>query len=62
MAKLKGSAKAYDEAANAGVAGAAQGHARVNAILRDIDQSLLDPEGLARIGRGSRTWPMRRAC
>ena len=44
VARLKASAKAYDQAAAKGVAPAQA--ARVNAILRDIDQSLLDPEGL----------------
>ncbi len=44
VSRLKASAKAYDEAAAKGVAPAEA--AKVNAVLRDIDQTLLDPEGL----------------
>ena len=44
VAKLKTSAKAYDDAVAKGVSPAEA--AKVNAILRDIDQSLLDPAGL----------------
>jgi N-acetylated-alpha-linked acidic dipeptidase len=44
VAKLKASAKAYDEAAAKGASPAEA--AKVNAVLRDIDQTLLDPEGL----------------
>ena len=46
VSRLKASAKAFDEAAAKGVAPAEA--AQVNAILQDIDQSLLDPEGPAR--------------
>ena len=49
VTRLKASAKAYDDVAAKGVALAKA--AKVNAILRDIDQTLLDPEGLP-----SRPW------
>jgi N-acetylated-alpha-linked acidic dipeptidase len=46
VARLKASAGAYDDAlAKAGAVSPPQA-AKVNAILRDIDQTLLDPEGL----------------
>jgi N-acetylated-alpha-linked acidic dipeptidase len=46
VAKLKASAAAYDAAlAQAGAVTPARA-ARINALLRDIDQTLLDPEGL----------------
>ena len=45
VAKLKASAKAYDDALASGAVPPARA-ARVNAILQDIDQSLLDERGL----------------
>jgi N-acetylated-alpha-linked acidic dipeptidase len=45
VAKLKASAKAYDDALAAGAVSPARA-AKVNGILQNIDQSLLDPEGL----------------
>jgi len=46
VTKLKASAKAYDAALEKAGALPAERAAKVNAILQDIDQTLLDPEGL----------------
>jgi N-acetylated-alpha-linked acidic dipeptidase len=44
--RLKASAAAYDDAVAKAGAISPQKLARINALLRDIDQTLLDPEGL----------------
>ncbi len=46
VAKLKASAKAYDDALAAAGEVAPARAAKVNALIGDIDQTLLDPEGL----------------
>ena len=46
VSKLKASAKAYDEALEKAGALPVERTTKINAILGDIDQTLLDPEGL----------------